>query len=197
MNNISQDYKLIFIHVPKTAGMAISSAVGLLSPKHDTQQEIIKQAQSYDLDISKYFQFAFIRNPWDRFLSLYFYLKFGSDRWPSDRSNNLIRSLNFNSFCSNFEIGNLVTSPFVSERHYKAQLEFIDLSKIDFIGRFEKIQKDFNFVCDSVEINRHQLPYNNKTKHKHYTEYYDDETRQIVAEKYAKDIEHFGYKFGE
>lgn len=65
----------------------------------------------------------------------------------------------------------------------------------DFVGRFERLNEDFQVVCERLGIQA-QLPHVNASKHRHYTTYYDDYRRDLVAHHFKHDIERFGYRFG-
>ena len=122
-----------------------------------------------------------IRNPFDRMVSWYF-----------DTIKRRFRDFDYKSISFGDAVQN--KTEWVDRL---LQLSYFNkgAKNINYI-RFETLQQDFNFVCDKIGIPQQQLPHENKTNHKHYTEYYDEETKQIVAEKYAKDIEYFGYEFG-
>jgi hypothetical protein len=151
---------------------------------HYTLEELIKYQFMRSSDLN-YFKFCFVRNPWQRTVSAWEYLI--HQKWA-----NMKQFSTFEIFIKN------MPSRFA---HLKPQCDWIcDNNQnviVDFIGRFENLQEDFNIICDKIGIPKQKLPHKNKTKHKHYTEYYDDETREIVAKKFAKDIEYFNYEFGE
>lgn len=140
-----------------------------------------------------YFKFTFCRNPYDRLVSTYKFFKLAE------------RGSTFSSFIKNTKLFEKVNSILDRglcldtnfEYHLLPGVYFIKHG-VDFVGRFENLQEDFDTVCDKIGIPRPKLPHIIKTNHKqHYTQYYDDETREIVAERYAEDIEYFGYKFEE
>ena len=39
------------------------------------------------------------------------------------------------------------------------------------------------------------LPHKNKTDHKHYSAYYNDKTKEIIAEVFREDVDKFNYSF--
>ena len=206
---ISHKHKFIFVHIPKNAGTSIEwclfgrdkkeenlygvrGGIVLQHLKANELQEIVGN------EIFKtYFKFSFVRNPFSKCVSEYFWeinhfgVRLNFRSWVKLKLPNLIKTSENNNIKNLRKKHNLEQYKFL----YNAQGELI----IDFIGRFENLQEDFNIICDRIGVPHQQLPKENKNKsnHKHYTEYYDDETKQIVAEKYAKDIEYFGYKFGD
>jgi hypothetical protein len=188
---ISHKHKFIAIDIPKTGTTSINNAIyrGGIMEKYDFTVEMSQKAglrhATYDQCIKKfptcknYFAFTFVRNPWDRFVSCWFFKKYNA-------RHTIPKNLPLKEFLLNI----LATDQ-------KTQHSYIrGFTNNSFVGRFESLQEDFNMVCDKIGIPQQKLPHTNKTNHKHYAEYYDDETRKIVAEKYARDIEYFGYKFG-
>ena len=144
---------------------------------------------------TNYFKFCFIRNPWDRFVSCYHYFKkYGRDGKGDVKMGAIVNR--YDSF-KDFTLGlDDIPESMMIYNHFDSQYKWFD-NRLDFIGRFEHIQEDFDVVCERVGIPQVKLPHRNKSKHTHYTDYYDDETREIVAKRYSIDIEAFNYKFGE
>ena len=78
--HILYDRKIVFIHIPKTAGTSIASALGRemdgsFSLSHFTPSEAKKYI--FQDGWERFYSFSVVRNPWERYISLYHYHKSG------------------------------------------------------------------------------------------------------------------------
>ena len=78
-------------------------------------------------------------------------------------------------------------------RLYKGEND--PFANVDRIMRFETLADDFRSVCAALNIPAAPLPQYNRSTREHYSKYYDDELRGLVAERFAPEIERFGYTF--
>ena len=152
-----KEHNLLFIHIPKTGGFSIEKFFNisaksenlfeygkprfninniLFSPQHFTVK-ILKE--NLGLEYSKYFKFTFVRNPYDRIISGYYW-----------RYTYHLTKLNLNDFI--YE--NLTT---IKLDHMIPQSEFVDES-VDFIGKTENLQQDFEKLLFKRKIPIKPLP---------------------------------------
>ena len=50
---------------------------------------------------------------------------------------------------------------------------------VEFVGRFENLREHFRRVCEILRVSP-ELPHLNRTRHGHYRDYYDQESRAII-----------------
>ncbi|MET1254326.1 sulfotransferase family 2 domain-containing protein [Aliikangiella maris] len=225
---ISNQFKCIFVHVPKTAGQSVElfflnllqltwkqkdqlyikknsdPQCGPSRLAHLTASEYVDCGHIDQSTFDSYFKFAFVRNPWERLVSEYLHKKI--DRKMSLKEFVFNGLPVKNNFCDKY-------------RHIIPQYNYLFDSQgkqlVDFIGRFENLQHDFDWVCQQLNIAQSELPHRNssfsprrlllrKLRHlfssnnrikKHYTEYYDNELHDYVAKMYEVDIAQFNYSF--
>ena len=164
---ISREYKIIFLHVPKTGGTTIESLLGitelenLCSYRWNTEQfdfiekhkhlsdsyNIHYEPQHYTIDIIKalvpdystYFKFVFVRNPYTRILSEYFWstgLKI--DEYTA------FNSIEFHDWCSLF-------LEKIDLSHKEPQVKYFD-ETLDFVGKYENFSEDVQVLKSRLAL---------------------------------------------
>lgn len=139
---------------------------------------------------SDYFKFSFVRNPWDRLVSCYVEKVLGQGRWEDVVG----ETPSFERF-----VRTVADIPDASsDIHWRSQyLNLVDRDDnlvVDFLGRVETIDDGVREVAlrTGLEFN---LGHYRKSKRQPYTAFYSDDTRELVAKRYAVDIAMFGYSF--
>jgi len=179
----------IFIHIPKTGGMSISKALKIqkfrdrrrLRPGAEYSgivtfgHEPLPWLQQHDLAPRDAFVFAFVRNPYDRAVSL----------WAFNNKRNQA-GLTFAEFCR--------ALPRLGWRIRNPQMRWLEGVTLGFLGRFERLQQDFEQLCGILGVERRKaLPHLNEGERGVCSDYYDWQTATIVREHYAVDFERLGY----
>lgn len=205
---ISDKHNLIFVHIPKTAGTSIEHSLkihghrnkGRLEPpclkllfglhegrylQHLTMPEIQEHLRA---DQKTYFSFAFVRNPYDRIASAF--------NWRR-KIGALPKEVSFLSFLTDHVAqnkGNRTRASIIFEE----QAEFIAADDgtilVDFVGRFERLQEDFDRFTQLCGL-RLSLPRKNVSRQSQPEKLYDQQTQQIVEELYRRDLDLFQYSF--
>jgi hypothetical protein len=210
---ISHKHKCIFVEVPKTGSSSVRAVLGKSPRPHLDLSEIRKLMETcwtYEAgggrmfeylyltrsrkrriaigrkQFDTYFKFGFVRNPWDRVVSLY------------ERTEPLQMKdkMTFDEFVDWIQYS---SSTCIHSSPHRYQLDwFVDASGnvlADFIGRFERLEADWDFVAKKLGINE-SLPHRRANpRARHYTDYYNARTREIIADKFKVDIDRFGYEF--
>lgn len=139
------------------------------------------------------FKFTFVRNPYDKVLSHY---KFRVKTNQTNLGNN---PFDFNQWIE-LTYGKKDPAFYDKPKFFMPQINWLtdqnDQVLVDFIGRFENLQQDFNIVCDYAGMERKTLPHLNKTKKTgSYRDFYNESSREIITEHFRKDLDYFGYEF--
>lgn len=173
---------------------------------------------------NEYFKFVFVRNPWDWFVSQWFYNSVGSVEERASAENqptgllgrlrrgfppaeplaaqSLIRPpgdgyrLRCEDVDTVFELLKRFKSLPGRDGLYQSNwvYDMDDRVIVDYVGRYETLDEDFAKILAQLDLDL-ELPHLNRTEHRDYRSYYTDEARDRVGELWGVDVRNFDYTF--
>jgi len=199
--------QVIHIHVPRTAGKSMMS----WGSRYADSYQSLYRSRSTVFDPSMHwtyfghaklddlrkkgvtrkwydgcFKFAFVRNSWDRLVSLFAF--HSSRRWWITHS--VGRELDTFDRYARWIVSGQGDWP----KFREGQLPWLRTG-VDFLGRYETLDEDWDRLCGLIGMERRPLGWRNAGRRGDYREYYDDDLRKLVADFYADEIAEFGFTF--
>lgn len=204
---ISALHKFIFVAIPKTGTHSVRQAlrqhmgpqdveqVGLFVQKKLPIPELarfghghlsLRQIRPYirPEEWGFFFKFAFIRNPFDRFVSYCAFITRAQGAFERDP-----RAV----------MRQILDAPPLNHILFQPQHVFVTDEQgallTDDVGRVEEMQQSYDAICKRIGIPAAPLERVNASSRKDYREYYDQPLIDGVAKLYARDLELFDYQF--
>jgi len=190
--------KTLFFHIPKAGGISVikslygTAANGFGHHPYEWYRRIYGTTAMQD-----YYKFTFVRNPYDRALSAFNFLKEGGmNTLDSDWSSTHAKAL---SSFEHFVLDYLNESTMFEGIHLHPQSYFLTNKHkevaVDFVGKFENFHDDYAIVQSKV-AGAKALEHHNKTKQKpkiNFMDAYTDSMKAHISNLYSEDFELFGY----
>lgn len=203
---ISRQRNFLFCHVSRTGGTSLSEHI----KKHvkDAQHVHLQHLSMHEAktilgsEFDTFFKFAMVRNPWERLVSWYALMALSN---VSFNQNNA--ALNVLPDSPHWQRFDEFLEKAATQKVNKFRGDWLDYSQwqqltdeegnllVDEIGRFENYAQDIQKFMLKIDVMQPFKENVNGSKHLHYSEYYSDFGKELVAEVFHQDVINFGYQF--
>lgn len=205
---ISHQHRFVFAAIPKTGTHSVRQAlrehlsaedleqVGLFVNKRFPFEELaairhghitLEQIRPFlgEEPFGSYLKFAFVRNPFDRFVSYCAFMTRADGAFERDPRGVMRHIL--------FKVRPLQHILFVPQHTFITAADGQVLA--DVVGRVEEMQVSYDAICARIGIPSRPLEQVNSSKRGSYRDYYDQTLIDGVTELYRRDLELFDYQF--
>lgn len=192
--------RFVFIHMPKTAGVFLASALRRELPRESLESPDARPHAGWD-EIPEHVRdrpaLGYVRNPWDWYVSWYHFLRDGGAENPAFRRFSADGANDFATTVRNACRDGLYMNRFL--RLFGGGLDSERLT----VGRFEALLDDLEAFLERVDVDLsaggmariRRGERLNFSRHRPYREYYDDGLRDLVGDSCRALIDRFGYRF--
>ena len=212
---ISHGRKYIFVHIPKTGGTSLALALEAKAMKDDvlvgdtpkaknrrkrvkdveTSGRLWKHSKLSDLyglvdqnQMESYFVFTLVRNPWDRMVSYYHWLRNQGFDHPQVE---LAKQVAFTDFLNDAHTQATLAADQASR--YVCDRSGVD--RCDLYLRLEHLAEDVPKLEDGIGMKLGIVPHENTSDRGHYRNYYTEQDQALVGRLFGVDADRFGYRF--